>query len=225
MLADSKYIYESFQFEEYMLPFLESVLSTKWDGDKRDIVFLGDSIIRDYDLSRFFPKIKTKLFNCGVSGITTEGLFNIIKQGVVRHNPKGVVILVGTNDMSRESDKRNSEIISNIARLVSELKIILDGVKIVLISILPCDEARYGKDSIGKGSRSNARIMEINKTLKDFEKYYNDCIFVDAFKELSDSTGNLINSYTHDGIHLTVKGYDILTSILTPIIEKLLKND
>lgn len=224
-MADSKYIYENFQFEEYMLPFLESVLSTKWDGDKRDIVFLGDSIVRDYDLSRFFPDIKTKLFNCGISGVTTDGLFNVIKQGVVRHKPNGIVILVGTNDMSDEHDRRNSEIISNISRLVSELKIVLDGVKIALISILPCDEARYGKDSISKSSRSNARIIEINKTLKDFEKYYKDYIFVDAFKELSDSTGNLINSYTHDGIHLTVKGYDVLTAILNPVIEKLLKND
>ncbi len=207
-----------------MLPFLESVLSTKWDGDKKEIVFLGDSIVRDYDLNRFFPDIKSKLFNCGVSGITTGGLFNIIKQGVVRHNPKAIVILVGTNDMSEEYDRRNNEIISNFAKLVSELKIVLDGVKVAVISILPCDESRYGKDSIGKGGRTNKRIMEINEVLKKFEDYYKDYIFVDAFKDLiDDKTGNLIKDYTHDGIHLNVKGYEVLTTTLNSIIEKLLK--
>lgn len=57
-MQEFKYIYSDFQIEEYMLTFLRSVISTEWDGDKKEVVFLGDSIIRDYDLDRFFPKIK-----------------------------------------------------------------------------------------------------------------------------------------------------------------------
>ena len=219
------YLYEKFQIEEYMVNFLNSVLSTQWDGETKEIVFLGDSLIRDYDLNRFFPDIKSKLFNCGVSGITTEGLFYIIKQGVIRHNPKTVVMLVGTNDMSEYYNKRDEEIIFNIARVITELKIILKKVNIVLISILPCDEARYGKDAIGGGGRENSRIIEINKTLNEFENHFKYLTYVDVFKDLSDKSGNLINSYTHDGIHLTLKGYEKLTSALKPIIQKLLKKD
>ena len=117
------------------------------------------------------------------------------------------------------------EIIFNIARVITELKIILKKVNIVLISILPCDEARYGKDAIGGGGRENSRIIEINKTLKEFENHFKDLTYVDVFKDLSDKSGNLINSYTHDGIHLTLKGYEKLTSALKPIIQKLLKKD
>ncbi|BAK56441.1 hypothetical protein SFBM_0664 [Candidatus Arthromitus sp. SFB-mouse-Japan] len=206
-----------------MLTFLRSVISTEWDGDKKEVVFLGDSIIRDYDLDRFFPKIKTKLFNCGVSGITTQGLHNIIKQGVIRHKPSTIVILVGTNDMSEENSKRDNEIIDNIAKLIIDLKIILNGVNIVFISILPCDEDRYGKNSIAGGGRTNERIEKLNSVFKEFEKYYKDYIFVDAFKELSDDNGNLIKQYTHDGLHLNVDGYEKLTKELNPIIEKLIK--
>ena len=54
------YLYEKFQIEEYMVNFLNSVLSTQWDGETKEIVFLGDSLIRDYDLNRFFPDIKEK---------------------------------------------------------------------------------------------------------------------------------------------------------------------
>ena len=35
----------------------------------------------------------------------------------------------------------------------------------------------------------------------------------------------MINSYTHDGIHLTLKGYENLTSLLKPIIQDLIKKD
>lgn len=219
-----RYLYENFQIEEYMVKFLNSVLSTQWDGDTKEIVFLGDSLIRDYDLNKFFPNIKSKLFNCGISGITSDGLFGIIRQGVIRHNPKTVVILVGTNDMDANYNKRNEEIIFNITQLIIQLKIALKNVNIVLISILPCDEKRYGKDIAG-GGRENSRIIEINKILKECEDYFKDLIYVDAFTDLSDKSGNLINSYTHDGIHLTSKGYEKLTSILNPVLQKLLKKD
>ncbi len=221
-----EFLYEKFQIEEYMVNFLRSVLSTEWDTPKgKEIVFLGDSIIRDYDLNRFFPDIKDKLFNCGVSGITSEGLFNIIKQGVMRHKPKTVVILVGTNDMSEINNKRNEEIIYNISRIICDLKIILKKVNIVLISILPCDESRYGKNAIGGGGRENSRIIEINSYLKEFENHFKDLIYVDAFTELADKTNNIVNSYTHDGIHLTLKGYEKLTALIKPILKELNKKD
>lgn len=216
-----KYIYEDFQIEEYMVKFLESVLSTKWDGELKEIVFLGDSLIRDYDLNKYFVDIKSKLFNCGVSGITTDGLFNIIKQGVVRHNPKVIVILVGTNDLNEFHNRRNEEIISNISKLVTQLKTVIKLVKIVLISILPCDEQRQGKDVIG-GGRDNSRIIEINKNLKEFEDYFKDLVYLDVFSSLVDDSGNLSKIYTHDGIHLTLKGYEKMTDLLRPVIDDLI---
>lgn len=224
-MSNIGYLYENFQLEEYMLNFLRSVLSTEWDGDKKEIVFFGDSIIRDYDLNRFFPDVKSALFNCGVSGITTQGLFNIVKQGVVRHNPKAVVMLVGTNDMSEYHNKRNEEIILNFAQIITELKLVLKNVKIVLISILPCDEDRYGKYAIPGCGRENSRIKRVNETLKEFENIFKGLTFIDAFTPLSDVSGNLINAYTHDGIHLTLKGYEKLTAILKPVIQEILKKD
>lgn len=224
-MSNMGYLYENFQLEEYMLDFLRSVLSTEWDGDKKEIVFFGDSIIRDYDLSRFFSDVKSTLFNCGVSGITTHGLFNIVKQGVVRHNPKAVVILVGTNDMSEYYNKRDQEIISNLAQIITELKLVLKNVRIVLISILPCDEDRYGKYAIPGCGRENSRIKKVNTILKEFQNIFNGLTFIDAFTPLSDVSGNLINAYTHDGIHLTLKGYEKLTAILKPVIQEILKKD
>ena len=224
-MSNKEYLYEKFQIEEYMVNFLNDVLSTQWDTkDKKEIVFLGDSLIRDYDLSRFFPNIKEKLFNCGVSGITTEGLFNILKQGVVRHKPKTIVILAGTNDMNEYNDKRDGEIIFNIARIITKLKIILQEVNIVLISILPCDEKRYGKEVVG-GGRENSRIIKVNEELKNFERYFKDLYYIDVFKSFVDKSGNLINSLTHDGLHLNIKGYEKLTVSIEPIVNMLLKKD
>ena len=222
MFKKLDYVYNEFQLEYFMVDFLRKSLDS--DEPDKEIVFVGDSIIRDYDLNRFFPKIKEKLLNCGVSGITSEGLLNIIQHGVIRHKPKTIVILVGTNDMSPYHDKRDEEIILNISRMISELKFVLDKVNIVLISILPCDEKRYGKEVIG-GGRENSRIKIINDKLGKFKQIYKDFIFVDVFDKLCDEKRNIINEYTHDGIHLTVKGYQLVTDILTPILNKFINLD
>ena len=223
------YIYNNFQIEEYMVKFLESCLFNNFDDkqgeNKKEIIFLGDSIIRDYDLNYFFPNIKDKLFNCGVSGITTEGLFNILKNGVVRHNPKIVVILVGTNDMNEYSNRRNEEIVLNIANIITQLKILLNDLNIVVLSILPCDEKRYGKEAINGGSRENSRIIEINKYLKQFENHFKKLKFIDVFPTLADKNNNMVNAYTHDGIHLNVKGYEKMTALVRPVIDEILKKE
>ena len=223
-MSNKNYLYEKFQIEEYMTSIIDTILSTKWDGNiPKEVVFFGDSIIRDYDLNKFFPDIKNKVVNCGLAGATTEALFYILKQGVVRHNPKVVVMLVGTNDISDVYHKRNEEIIFNISRIIMELKIILKGVNIVLISILPCDEGRYGKNLIIESVKENSRIIEINEVLEEFENYFKDFTFIDVYDRFIDKNGNLINSLTHDGLHLNLDGYEKLTEIITPIIKQLLK--
>lgn len=224
-----EYIYEKFQIEEYMVKFIQDCFYKDFDNKgqeiKKEIIFLGDSIIRDYDLNLFFPNVKNKVFNCGVSGITTEGIYGVIKNGVVRHNPKGVVILVGTNDMSEQHNKRNEEIINNIANLVIQLKMLINNLNVVILSLIPCDEKRYGKDSMAGGFRENSRIMEINKALKAFENYFKNLTFVDVYSSVVDKNNNLVNAYTHDGLHLNVKGYEKMTALIKPIVEKILKKD
>ena len=226
---EKKYIYEKFQIEEYMVKIIGDCFynnpEDKEGESKNEIIFLGDSIIRDYDLSLYFPSYKGRLFNCGLSGVTSEGLFSILKNGVIRHKPRGIVILVGTNDLNEYNNRRNEEVVYNIANIIIQLKIFLKNVNIALLSILPCDEKRYGKDSINGGFRENSRIIEINSFLKEFENHFKNLSFINAFEIFADKNNNMINAYTHDGIHPNSKGYEKLTALLKPVVEKMLKKD
>ena len=191
------------------------------EEESKEIVFVGDSIVRGYDLDKFFPDIKNKVVNCGLAGATTEALFYILKQGIVKRNPKIVIMLIGTNDINDIYHRRNQEIIFNIARIIIELKIILKKVNIGLISILLCDEIRFGKGSLKVGVKENIRIIEINNRLKEFENYFKDFIFIDVYDKFLNKEGSLDDFLAYDGLHLNANGYNKLTEFLNPIIREL----
>ena len=67
-------------------------------ADQDALVFYGDSITQGWgDIGKAFPGIKCA--NRGISGDTTRGLLVRLQGDVLSLNPKGVVLLIGTNDL------------------------------------------------------------------------------------------------------------------------------
>ena len=71
----------------------------KVEQDQGALVFLGDSITQGWgdNMGNSFPGVKVA--NRGISGDTTRGVLIRLKEDVLSLNPKGVVILIGTNDL------------------------------------------------------------------------------------------------------------------------------
>jgi hypothetical protein len=66
--------------------------------DQGAIVFLGDSITQGWgDVGSSFPGVKVA--NRGISGDTTRGVLIRLQEDVISLNPRGVVLLIGTNDL------------------------------------------------------------------------------------------------------------------------------
>ncbi len=76
------------------------------------VVFLGDSITDGAEWSEIFGN--KKMLNRGISGDVTAGVLYRLDE-VVRHNPKKVFILIGTNDLARGVE--SEQVISNIYRI------------------------------------------------------------------------------------------------------------
>ena len=88
--------------------------------DQGALVFLGDSITQGWG-DQFRGHFKNvPVANRGISGDTTRGVLIRLKEDVLSLNPKGVVILIGTNDL--EEGAAPEVIAGNLKLIIAALK-------------------------------------------------------------------------------------------------------
>lgn len=194
---------------------------TTFDHSKKEevkkaetIVFLGDSITNGYKLDSHFKKYEDKynIVNSGINGNITDEVLIDLKHRALQYNPSKVFLLIGTNDIGVGKDINH--VIENIDKIVKEIKENNNKTEIYIESIYPVDE-----EQDAPGIRSNSTIKELNKNIKKYCKNQDKkVVFVDCYDELVDDSGLLKDEYTYDGLHLTEKGYDIVTNTLEKYI-------
>lgn len=170
-----------------------------------NIVFLGDSITKLYDLDKYYPD--NNVVNSGVSGDVSEDILSDMYNRVYRYNPSKIFLLIGTNQLVNDSEE---EIIEQIFKIIDEIHNNNPIASVYLESIYPVN------NNIEKSpakNRDNDKIIEINNKLKENCKKYK-YEYVDIYTKLKDSNDNLKEEYTEDGLHLSDKGYEVVTDIL-----------
>ena len=80
------------------------------EADQKAVVFLGDSITQGWgdNVGGSFPTLKVA--NRGISGDTTRGMLVRLADDVLKLQPTGVVMLMGTNDLEEGADAATIEI-------------------------------------------------------------------------------------------------------------------
>ena len=86
------------------------------------------------------------------------------------------------------------------------------GASVILMGVLPRNETGGGKALIPTIRRINTRLA----ALADGEKIR----FLDIGDRLAEPSGKLVEGVTVDGLHLSVKGYQIWADALKPLLEK-----
>lgn len=79
-----------------ILVFINLLLSCV--NDKERVVFIGDSLIQNWDEEKYFPFVET--INEGVDGYTISDCSN----ANLSHEGSTMVVLVGTNDLNNFED-------------------------------------------------------------------------------------------------------------------------
>lgn len=166
---------------------------------------LGDSLGRSYVriienmLAVYYPEIKIRVTNSGISGDTSRDLWKRFERDVVDLKPDWVSICIGINDVWRQFDSPAildeqvlpDEYERNIESMILEIK---DKVKGIFI-LSPYIMEPNSEDMMR--SRMN-QYVEICRVLA--EKY--DCIFVDFQKMYEDYCKIRHSSYiAWDRIH------------------------
>lgn len=173
-------------------------------------LFLGDSITDFYDLDKYYKDLP--VVNSGISGNTTDDILKDMKKRAYQYNPSKVFLLIGTNDLTH--DKSNEEIVEGVEKIIEGIKENRPKAEIYLESIYPVNHDIRRNNA---GNRKNSDIKEINEKLEEYCED-NDITYIDMYDLLKDDDDNLKEEYTKDGLHLSDKGYEVVTKEIKQII-------
>lgn len=192
----------------------DTVLSLPIPKDR--VVFMGNSITQGWKDTH--PEFFTKnpYLDRGISGQTTPQMLLRFRQDVINLKPKVVVILAGTNDIAGNTGPSTLEMIMNNIASMAELAK-ANGIQPVLCSVLPAFDYPWKH-----GMEPNIKIPKLNELIKAYAKKMN-FIYVDYFTPMAEPNNAMKAELTYDGVHCTSKGYDVMESIIVPVIQKALK--
>jgi lysophospholipase L1-like esterase len=173
------------------------------DNERESIAFVGDSLIAGGSWDEWFPDFE--VHNFGVDGSTTDDLL-VRLDDVVRAQPDELVLLAGTEDLSRRGSVEH--IVRNIETALVTLRRELPGTRLLLVSILP------------RGHEFADRIHEANRHLWQFVATVHGQ-YLDAWPGLALEDGELNPVYTADRLHLNDEGYQAWLAELRPALERL----
>ena len=171
-----------------------------------DIVFLGNSITAGTDWAELLgmPNVK----NRGISGDITFGVLERLDE-VIEGKPAKVFILIGTNDVARNIP--DAVILQNYQKMISRIKQGSPSTKIYFQTIMPTNSS-FGKF---KNHYNRAeQVQGINNALKEMGKKEKITV-IDLYPAFLDKEGNMEKSYTYDGLHLNLAGYQKWVEVLT----------
>ncbi|MDE6870407.1 MAG: hypothetical protein K2J75_06730 [Clostridia bacterium] len=180
-------------------------------AQKNQTVLIGDSIIEIYNTELFDGVLDTKVYNRGISGDTSDKLLERLEDNALNIAPQNLIVLVGTNDLSRKISL--DTVLDNISKTVEKSK--QAGVEnIIICSLLPVNKSI---NSTMVGIRSNKDIQQLNSLLKE-ECLHQQVTFVDLYPILADGDGNFDKQYTYDGLHPNAQGYVVITQALKEVL-------
>ena len=174
-------------------------------------VFIGDSITELWELGAYFVPSDGMIANRGISGDTAACMAKRFAADVLQLRPGNVVVLAGTNDVSRMHEKGvpDDQIVQSV---VESLTSMMDasrsaGIRTMVCSILPTNSDR-------KEHKAKKQVVpRINAILKQLCAG-KGCVYVDYGAGLSDAEGDLPRTYARDGLHPHYAGYAVMADVL-----------
>ena len=194
-----------------------------------DVYFEGDSITRRWGASdaqyRDFLANWTQNFygwnaaDFGWGGDTVQNILWRLQNGELDGvHPKVIVLLAGTNNLggrpSPEGDEAKAdEVVNGLRTVLTVLREKAPKATIILMGLTPRAD-RAGASFASVIRRINARLAGLadGKTIRHLN--LND--------RLGDPEGKPFEGMTVDGLHLSLKGYQIWADALKPVLTELL---
>ncbi len=187
-----------------------------------DLYFLGDSITRRWgatDYPAFLAHWKKTFhgWHAGNFGWGADRIENILWRldhgELAGVHPKVIVLLAGTNNLvpAPTSEAQFADLTRGLTALVSRCRAQAPAATLILTAIFPRNDHPGLFPAI---QRLNAHLAQ----LADGKKIR----FLDVNARLADANGQLFAGMTVDRLHPSLKGYQVWSDGLTPLLTELL---
>lgn len=178
------------------------------------VVFMGDSITQNWKLDQTFPA--KPYINRGISGQTSPQMVLRFHQDVVALQPKVVLILAGTNDISENTGPiAPAETLNNIAAMAEIAS--ANGIHVVLCSVLPAYDFPWRK-----GLEPGPKVLALNKLIQAYAVAHH-YPYVDYYSAMKDDRGGLPETLSKDGVHPVPSAYMVMAPLAQAGIDAALK--
>ena len=199
----------------------QQLLAKRTQG-KIDVYFVGNSITRRWgatDYPELLANWKANFFgwNAADFGWGADRIQNMlwrIENGELDGvNPKVIVILAGTNNVGTRpgDDEKVADITRGLRALVDLCRRKAPDATIILTGIFPRNDAIAVMPEINRINANLAQFAD-GKTIR----------YINVNDKLADQDGKLVDGMMADGLHPTVKGYQVWADALKPLLRELL---
>lgn len=182
-----------------------------WSGrtqaDQGALVFLGDSITQGWgeDMGKSFPGIQVA--NRGISGDTTRGMLLRLKKDVLELNPKGIVMLMGTNDLEEGADA--NVVSKNIELILTDIQKHNAKTPVTLCKVFPASASK---------KRPVQQIKDINAAIANVAKNFPQVTLVDTWTLFANEQGDAKEAEFPDLLHPNQAGYAKWAGAIRPVL-------
>lgn len=156
-----------------------------------DVVMLGNSLTEqggNWSSRLGQPNVK----NRGIAGDNTDGVLARLNE-LICGKPSTIFVMIGTNDLFISYSAER--VAANIKAIGAILAQELPTSKVIVQTIMP----------LAAGNDKKAKLLAINELLRsDEDPAY---ILLDTYQHMANEAGDLPETFTHDGVHLTSDGY------------------
>jgi lysophospholipase L1-like esterase len=202
----------------------QQLLAKRTQG-RIDVYFVGNSIVRRWgatDYPEMLANWKANFFgwNAADFGWGADRIENMLWR--LEHgeldgvNPKVIVILAGANNVGTRpgGDAKVADITRGLKALVDLCRRKAPNATIILTGIFP-------RNDINDNIAVVPEITRINTELSHFADG-KAVRYININDKLADKDGRLFNGMSVDGLHPTVKGYQLWANALKPLLTELL---
>ena len=180
------------------------------EKDQGAVVFLGDSITQGWGDSMGGNFKELKVANRGISGDTTRGMLIRLPGDVLQLKPRGVVMLMGTNDL--EENATPETIAANMGLILDEISKANASLPIIICEIFPSSSSK---------SRPADKIKKTNELIYNLAKDRKNVTVVDTWTLFADAQGDAKPAEFPDVLHPNELGYAKWAAALRPIFATL----
>jgi len=175
------------------------------------VVFVGDSLVGNWrTLADDWPGVPVA--NRGIGGEFTRLLLFRLREDVLDLNPKAVVLLSGTNDLSARQDVRITA--ANLAQILDTIEREAPGTPVLICTVPPRRDPRAPVEP-GRVEALNALIAALPQGRAHVQVF-------DLHAALLGSDGLPVDAYfVADHLHLSREGYRRWRDALAPVLRKL----